>query len=341
MQQKKHAVLILIFMLGVVSYSLFPGETPGQSSMLHHAMQKLEQAKIPKDHEAVLILKRLDHYLDEIRRGRSHFTWQSKKTRPVYNFLSFARMTDHRVIETIVQNTLDKKDPFHSLTGLLERAYISEYDKAIDSYMLYIPPDYQPDKKYPVILFLHGYGDGVYMDPLAAAHTYFLKTCKRKSVILVAPNGIHRLPDHPGYYRDESERDVLRVLDMVKEKYSVDERRVYLTGLSMGGNGTWSIAARHPQLFAAIAPVCGFGTGKLSTAGKVDLKPLVNMPVFAFHGDSDKTVPVSETREMVKQLKALGGNVIYKELKGYNHNAWDYAYSEANLIQWFLKYKKD
>ena len=103
---KKWIILLLVLTVPVLHgdkrATPSPAAGAAQSSMLHRAMQKLEQAKIPKDHEAVLILKRLDHYLKEIQKGNSYFTWQSKKTRPVYNFLSFARMTDHRVIDTIV-----------------------------------------------------------------------------------------------------------------------------------------------------------------------------------------------------------------------------------------------
>ena len=118
---------------------------------------------------------------------------------------------------------------------------------------------------------------------------------------------------------------------MLKEEYKVDEDRVYLTGLSMGGFGTWYTAMARPDLFAAIAPICGGGMAW--NAG------VLKMPVWAFHGVEDKTVSVTQSDEMVAGIKANGGDVIYTRMEGVGHNAWENAYN-SRLMEWLLSKKR-
>jgi len=126
-------------------------------------------------------------------------------------------------------------------------------------------------------------------------------------------------------------RRALAMLDETSKTYKVDRKRSYLTGLSMGGFGTWSIAQAFPTRFAAIAPICGGGDPK--QAAKIK-----DLPIWCFHGDSDKTVDVENSRKMIKALKEVGGTPKYTEYPGVDHNSWDRAYSTAELYEWFLKH---
>ena len=116
------------------------------------------------------------------------------------------------------------------------------------------------------------------------------------------------------------------------KEYSIDPQRIYLTGLSMGGYGTWDLLARKPDLFAAGVPVCGGGDE--STAEK-----FAKVPVWVFHGDKDTAVPVGRSRTMVEALKKAGGHPKYTEYAGVGHNPWDKAYADPKLMNWLFKQK--
>src|SRR5262249_6046448 len=122
----------------------------------------------------------------------------------------------------------------------------------------------------------------------------------------------------------------MRVLDVVMKQYKVDPKRIYLTGLSMGGMGTWSLAVKHPDKWAAIVPICGRGDPKQAATIK-------HIPCWCFHGDADKAVPVTGSREMIDALKAAGGNPKYTEYPDVGHNSWDKAYGTPELYEWLLK----
>jgi predicted peptidase len=123
------------------------------------------------------------------------------------------------------------------------------------------------------------------------------------------------------------------MLDEVMKEYKVDPKRQYLTGLSMGGMGTWSIATAMPDRFAAIVPICGRGDPKQAAK-------LKDLPIWAFHGDADSTVNVSGSRDMIEAVKKAGGSPKYTEYPGVGHNSWDKAYAEAELYKWLLEQKK-
>ena len=133
-------------------------------------------------------------------------------------------------------------------------------------------------------------------------------------------------PSEPG-------RLVLELVAAMPKEYSIDPQRIYLTGLSMGGYGTWDLLARKPDLFAAGVPVCGGGDE--STAGKI-----AKIPIRVFHGDLDSAVPVSRSRTMVEALKKAGGHPKYTEYPGVGHNSWDKAYADPKLMNWLFKQKK-
>jgi pimeloyl-ACP methyl ester carboxylesterase len=138
-------------------------------------------------------------------------------------------------------------------------------------------------------------------------------------------------------YRGVTENDVLSVLADVKRRFHVDEDRVYLTGLSMGGGGTLELSLKHPDIWAAVAPVC-----PVMPEFALDLAVnYSNLPVFFHHGTADSVVPIAGTRKLVAKLKELGIQPEYREYPGVDHNAWDYAYANAAIFQWFSKFQRN
>lgn len=130
-------------------------------------------------------------------------------------------------------------------------------------------------------------------------------------------------------------RLTLEVLGKLQKEFSIDDKRLYLTGLSMGGYGTWDLLARHPDMFAAAVPVCGGGDESMAAKMK-------DVPIWCFHGGADPTVPTQRSRDMIKAIKDAGGNPKYTEYPGVGHNSWDKAYSEKELPAWlFAQVKKE
>ena len=197
------------------------------------------------------------------------------------------------------------------------------------SYVEYSPENLDTSKKYPLIIQLHGAGergDGNQELPIVEKHG-LSKLFARKDYDCICV-----MPQCPkeSFWAARVESIVSFVLQMV-EKYPVDATRVYLTGLSMGGYGTWYTAMARPDLFAAIVPVCGGGMAW--NAGAYD------MPIWVFHGAEDNLVDVRNSDEMVDKLKFLGKDVKYSRLDNVLHNVWDYTYDEE-FMQWLLSKHK-
>jgi len=194
-------------------------------------------------------------------------------------------------------------------------------------YLLFLPQGYEQSKeKWPLMLFLHGAGESG--SDLAKVKTHgppkIVETKPDFPFILVSPQSA----------RGGWNNDTLNaLLDDVIRNYRVDKSRVYLTGLSMGGFGTWSLAAAHPEKFAAIVPICGGG----NTA---DAKKLATLPIWVFHGAKDPTVPVQRSREMVEAIKAAGGNIKFTEYPEAKHDCWTETYDNPELYQWLLAQKR-
>lgn len=209
---------------------------------------------------------------------------------------------------------------------------------------------------WPVIVFLNGRGecgtDGTRQLTQGLFPAVISKPEDWPFIILFPQK-----PDQGSQWEDH-ESPVLRLLEAVHARYPTDRSRVYLTGLSQGGHGTWMIAARNPSLFAAIAPVCGYGP----LADPADLSQerrripfteefgtvagaLTNMPVWAFHGELDDIVPASQSRGMVAAINSArqGGSGPEPKLTVYpdlNHGSWDRAYREAGIGAWFLEFPR-
>jgi predicted peptidase len=200
-------------------------------------------------------------------------------------------------------------------------------------YVVFVPKDYginDDQKVYPVILFLHGAGS-TGDDGEKQAKGGLAKAIREKKenfpFIVVFPQAHTKGWNANG----PSAKQALAILDEVQKDYKTDKKRVYLTGLSMGGFGTFSLAAAYPDRWAAIAPICGGGDPK--TAAKFK-----DLPCWCFHGDADKTVSVEKSRAMIKALKDARGSPRFDEYPGIDHNSWDRAYGTAELYTWFLKH---
>lgn len=191
-----------------------------------------------------------------------------------------------------------------ALTGYRQWAYRSQIDNNLQPYSLYIPQSYDPEKQYGLVVYLHGYSGN---DFEGALH---LAELAPDDLFIVSAYGRGDV-----YYESLAEQDVLDVMDRVMAAYPIDPDRVYLTGDSMGGLGTWKIGQLYPERFAAIAPFCGWtGTELLENLGEVG--------TFIVHGDQDTSVPISMDRAAAAELEKAGSPVTYIEIQGGSHSAW-------------------
>lgn len=198
-------------------------------------------------------------------------------------------------------------------------------------YVKYLPKDFDTNKKYPLVFFLHGAGErGDDLD-MAMRHGY-MKYVRENGAeypfICIAP----QCPR--GKYWGCYTESLNAFLEDMMDELPVDRNRVYLTGFSMGGTGTWMLAMAYPEKFAAIAPICG--TGIYWNAGAV-----AHLPIFMYHGDCDNIVPVTESVKMLESVNKRGGNAKLKICYGVGHNAWDYAYTDEELMNWLLEQRKE
>jgi len=197
-------------------------------------------------------------------------------------------------------------------------------------YLLYLPDHYNDDttKKWPLLIFLHGSGESGNDIQKVKAHgpPQLIEQKKSFPFIVISPQS-----DVPNGWDTDN---LYKLLQQVKKTHRVDGQRIYLTGLSMGGFGTWALAMKHPEEFAAIAPICG--GGDTSNAWK-----LRNIPVWCFHGVLDNVVPVAGSGNMVKATSRYNPNVRFTVYPDRNHNSWDTTYnSNDSLYNWLLAQTK-
>lgn len=238
--------------------------------------------------------------------------------------------------------------PARAQTGFLDREVA--VDGAVHRYQVYVPRGARPGDRLPLILALHGAGergiDGLLQTEVGLASA-IRRFAHRYPAVVVFPQ------TPPGtVWHDRSARVAMAALDAAEREFGTDPDRVYLTGLSMGGNGSWYLAYHYPQRFAAMAVVCGFVAElRLSlpyppiAPGAPDPYAAVAeraraIPTWIFHGDADPVVPVEESRRMAAALQALGAPVRYTELAGVGHNAWDPAYQGEALPAWLFQQRK-
>ena len=215
-------------------------------------------------------------------------------------------------------------------------------------YRVLKPAKIEAGKKYPLVLFLHGAGERGDNNAAQLVHgsTLFTKPANREkypcyAIFPQCPNGKqwvqvpwgdkkpHVSPKEPS----EPLRLTKQMLDQFLKDNPVDADRIYVTGLSMGGFGTWDFAQRYPDFVAAAAPICGGADD--STAAKIKL-----IPVWAFHGSADTAVWPERSRSMVEELKKVKGNVRYSEYEKVGHDSWNRAFAEPELLPWMFAQKR-
>jgi predicted peptidase len=198
--------------------------------------------------------------------------------------------------------------------------------------MLYLPKDYgATDKKWPLMLFLHGYGESGDNIKLVEIHgpPKLAAGCKDFDFIILSPqcpknNWWPHLAD-----------DLVVLVDDICQKYNVDTQRLYVTGLSMGGFGTWSLIEKYPDKFAAAAPICGGGDIGMARAR------LGKIPIWVFHGAKDDVIPLGKSQEMVDAIKKAGNrNIQFTVYPEAGHDCFTETYNNPQLYQWFLSHEK-
>lgn len=215
-------------------------------------------------------------------------------------------------------------------------------------YRIYAPFKFEPEKKYPVYVNLHGAGirGSDNKRPLAFVKSLFSnEELSMEDCIVIVPQcpegqkwvdtdwnvGSYDLSKVP---ESNELAAVVALVESVMKEYPVDTDRIYAAGFSMGGYGTWNLLMNHPDLFAAGVPMCG-------AASPTSANLMVNVPVWTIHGAKDPTVPVEGSREMVEALREAGSTVVlYTELPEHDHNVWDYTYKNTEIYTWLFSQKK-
>jgi predicted peptidase len=245
---------------------------------------------------------------------------------------------------SFAQKKNDKKPDFDKL--LDKRVY--KQDKASLPYRLMKPAGYKEDGKdsYPLVVFLHGAGERGSDNAKQLVHGVadFAKDENRKKYpcFLIAPQCPTGEVWVYGSLKNLSKKKpdveagdlVLALIESLQKEFRIDKKRLYLTGLSMGGYGTWELLCRKPDLFAAGMPICGGGDVK-----KAD--KLTKIPIWCFHGDKDRAVPVARSREMIKAIEKAGGKPKYNEYEGVEHDSWTQTYRDPKVHEWLFAQKKE
>jgi predicted peptidase len=195
-------------------------------------------------------------------------------------------------------------------------------------YLLYLPEGYdKDDKAWPLVLFLHGAGESGHDLNKVKIHgpPKLIEAGKNFPTIIVSPQSPRMGWDVP---------TLNALLDEIVATHKVDKDRIYVTGLSMGGFGTWALAAAYPEKFAAIAPICGGGDPH-------DAVKLSRLPIWVFHGAKDNVVPPGRSESMVKALKEHGAkDVQFTLYPDAGHDSWTKTYDNPEVWDWLLKQKR-
>jgi len=247
-----------------------------------------------------------------------------------------------------------------SATAAAQRAETGFLDRTVTMngrafrYQVYVPSAYpSSNERWPVILFLHGAGergaDGL-LQTAVGLPVAIRRDPSRYPAIIIIP----QTPSDSTWLGTPADF-AIAALDQALAEFRTDADRVYLTGLSLGGNGTWNLAYKYPDRFAAIAPVCGFvsafrrlpnsraiipsDTGAAMFAALA--KRLGRLPTWIVHGEIDPVVPVAESRRAAEALKSAGGDVRYTEIMGGDHNVWDLTYASPQFREWLFAQRRN
>lgn len=213
-------------------------------------------------------------------------------------------------------------------------------DKGSLPYRMLKPEHADKEKKYPLIIFLHGAGERGNDNEVQIAHIkeMFLDRENRKNFpcYVIAPqcpkNVMWASYDRNGQMTVKPSlvmQLVIGLMDKIEAEFPIEPSRIYITGLSMGGYGTWELLVRFPHRFAAAVPICGGGHPLMAPS-------IIHIPIWAFHGNLDTIVLPRNSRAMIKALQAAGGNPGYTEYPDVGHDSWTYAYRDPYLLPWIF-----
>lgn len=230
--------------------------------------------------------------------------------------------------------------------SMLEKRTFKDDNGKTLQYRLMKPDNYDANTKYPLVLFLHGAGECGKDNEAQLKHDVpeFAKAENRKQYpcFLIAPqcpsvnegwSNFRAKKTTATKEQSEPGRLAVELVKAIQKEFSIDPNRLYITGLSMGGYGTWDIIVRNPDLFAAAVPVCGGGDP--SQAEKI-----AKLPIWVFHGGKDPIVKPERSREMVEAIKKAGGDAKYTEYSNVGHDSWVKAYKDAEMMKWLFEQKK-
>jgi predicted peptidase len=252
-----------------------------------------------------------------------------------FNWLRFASFLG--MMLTMNAMAADPKDVFEA------RVYTDANGGKLP-YRILKPVDYDANKKYPLVIFLHGAGERGTDNLVQLKHGMadFANDENRKKypAFVIAPqcpaerkwvevnwsDPKHDMPSEPSVPMKQT----FEVIEGLKKEFSLDDKRFYMTGLSMGGFGTWDALQRKPDYFAAGIPICGGGDVK--QAGK-----LKSIPLWCFHGDQDNAVKVARSREMIAAIKEAGGMPKYTEYPNVGHDSWSATYRNPEVHAWLFE----
>lgn len=210
----------------------------------------------------------------------------------------------------------------------LESRFEGTYKENVGlNYLIYFPKDYSEDKSFPLLLFLHGAGERGNDLNLVPKHGLpkLIEEGKDFPFVVVSP----QCPINKKWNTNA----LIALIDEIVSKHKIDEDRIYVTGLSMGGNGTWRLATEIGDRLAAIIPICGWGE-------PFDVCSLGNLPVWAFHGAKDLIVPVSSSQVLVNRLNYCKGNAKITIYPESGHDSWTETYNNPEIYEWLLSHSK-
>lgn len=247
--------------------------------------------------------------------------------------------TENELIELLHYAKSDK-DYFKLKRGRIKIGYLSEIDSTFQPYDVFIPNSYDPSKKYALFISLHGYQNEI------QKYSNFLGENKHPipESLNVITAALYGRRNH--FYQGAAEEDVLTVINEVQSKYSIDPDKIYLSGSSMGGFGTWSIGLNYPHLFAALSPVCApsifQGTKFRNNISPIEyISNAQNLPARIYHGAADSTVNVNNSRQMVDKLKKMNYSYAYTEYPNVGHDSWNNADADDDRLPWLLQYTRN
>lgn len=197
-------------------------------------------------------------------------------------------------------------------------------------YLLYLPKEYDAgEKRWPLMLFLHGRGES--HGPLSLVKQWGppkrIDLGEQFPFIVASP----QCPSASSWSKADQQAALIQLLDHLKQTLKIDTDRVHLTGLSMGGYGSWRLAADHPEWFASVAPICGAGN-------PADGPILAGLPIWVWHGTDDGAVPYQKSVDMVEAIRAAGGEKVrFTTLQHIGHVSWEAAYTAPDLYAWMAK----